>query len=129
MCESEWDLFTLLGTPPPALELDGPAAADAPLAPFGRPTAAELVEAVREYLDGVMERSEAGARFETRVARNALGIAERELVLGPALAAAHTARLAGLGFADDAALGGGVALGRARRGVGVGGAGARRVGP
>ncbi len=102
VCESEWDLFTLLGTPPPAAA--GPAAADAPTAPFGRPTVAELVEAVREYLDGVMERSEDGARFETRVARNALVIAERELALGPALAAAHGARLAGLGFDDDAAL-------------------------
>ena len=38
------------------------------------------------------------------MARNALGIAERELRLGPALAAAHAARLAGLGLADDAAL-------------------------
>ena len=59
---------------------------------------------MREYLDGVMEGSEGGARFEARVARNALGIAERELRLGPALAAAHAARVAGLGFADDAAL-------------------------
>ena len=38
------------------------------------------------------------------MARNALGIAERELRLGPALAAAHAERLAALGFADDAAL-------------------------
>ena len=102
VCESEWDLFGLLGTPPPATA--GPAAADGPSPPFGRPTAAELVEAVREYLDGVMARSEGGAGFEARVARNALGIVERELRLGPALAAAHAARLAGLGFADDAAL-------------------------
>ena len=102
VCESEWDLFGLLGTPPPGDA--GPAAADAPTAPFGRPTATELVEAVREYLDGVMERSEGGAGFEARVARNALGIAERELRLGPALAAAHAARVAALGFADDAAL-------------------------
>jgi aminoglycoside phosphotransferase (APT) family kinase protein len=102
VCESEWDLFTLLGTPPPVAA--GPAAADAPSPPFGRPTAAELVEAVREYLEAAMERSEGGARFEARVARNALGIAERELRLGPALAAAHADRLAGLGFADDAAL-------------------------
>jgi aminoglycoside phosphotransferase (APT) family kinase protein len=102
VCESEWDLFVLLGTPPPALA--GPAAADGPTPPFGRPTAAELVEAVGEYLHSVMERSEDGARFEARVARNALGIAERELRLGPALGAAHAARRAGLGFADDAAL-------------------------
>jgi len=102
VCESEWDLFGLLGTPPPAPA--APLAADGPTAPFGRPTAAELVEAVGEYLDGVRERSEGGARFEARVARNALGIAERELRLGPAFAAAHAARLAGLGLADDAAL-------------------------
>ena len=102
VCESEWDLFVLLGTPPPPIA--GPAAADGPRPPFGRPTAAELVEAVREYLDGVVTRSDGGAGFEARVARNALGIAERELRLGPALAAAHAARLAGLGFADDTAL-------------------------
>jgi hypothetical protein len=102
VCESEWDLFSLLGTPPPAAARR--AAADAAPAPFGRPTVTELVEAVREYLDGVMARSEGGAGFEARVARNALGIAERELRFGPALAAAHAARLAGLGFSDDAAL-------------------------
>jgi aminoglycoside phosphotransferase (APT) family kinase protein len=97
VCENEWDLFGLLGTPPPATA--GPLAADGPTAPFGRPTAAELVE-------DVMERGEGGARFQARVARNALGIAERELRLGPAIATAHATRLAGLGFADDAALAG-----------------------
>jgi len=103
VCESEWDLFALLGVTPPA---DGrePVAAAGPTSPFGRPTAAELVEAVREYLDGVMEGGEGAARFEARVARNALGVVERELRLGPSLAAAHAARLAALGFADDAAL-------------------------
>jgi aminoglycoside phosphotransferase (APT) family kinase protein len=102
VCESEWDLFTLLGTSPPATA--GPVPADGPLPPFGRPTAAELVEAVREYLDARMERDTDGSRFETRVARNALAIAERELLLGPAFAAAHAERLAELGFSDDAAL-------------------------
>jgi aminoglycoside phosphotransferase (APT) family kinase protein len=102
VCESEWDLFTLLGTPPPASSPPDPAGGPTP--PFGRPTAAELVEAVREYLEGLMERAADGARFEARVARNALGIAERELRLGPALTAAHSARLADLGFPDDAAL-------------------------
>jgi aminoglycoside phosphotransferase (APT) family kinase protein len=102
VCESEWDLFGLLGTSPNATT--GPLAADGPTAPFGRPTAAELVEAVGEYLNDMMERSEGGARFEARVARNALAIVERELRLGSALADAHAARLAGLGFTDDAAL-------------------------
>ena len=82
VCESEWDLFTLLGVTPgdPAPEA---VAKGNPVAPFGRPTAAELVEAVREYLEAsVMERSEGGARFEARVARNALAVVERELLWG-----------------------------------------------
>jgi aminoglycoside phosphotransferase (APT) family kinase protein len=102
VCESEWDLFGLLGTSPNATT--GPLSADGPTALFGLPTAAELVEAVGEYLNDMMERSEGGARFEARVARNALAIVERELRLGSALADAHAARLAGLGFTDDAAL-------------------------
>ncbi len=103
VCESEWDLFVLLGVPPPA-DAPEPVAAAGPLPPFGRPTAAELVDAVREYLEGLMERGEGVAGFEARVARNALGVVERELRLGPSIAAAHAARLAGLGYADDAAL-------------------------
>jgi aminoglycoside phosphotransferase (APT) family kinase protein len=104
VCESEWDLFTLLGSAPrdPAPE---PVAKGNPVAPFGRPTAAELVEAVREYLESnVMEHSEGGVRFEARVARNALAIVERELVYGRDVAAAHAYRLRDLGIADDAAL-------------------------
>jgi aminoglycoside phosphotransferase (APT) family kinase protein len=104
VCESEWDLFTLLGVAPGAAVPASVVAAD-PVTSFGRPTAAELVEAVREYLEsGVMERSEGGARFEARVARNALAIVERELRLGRDVVAAHTARLRDLGLADDAAL-------------------------
>ncbi len=49
VCESEWDLMVLLGvTPPPP---SGPVAAAGAASPFGRPTAAELAEAVREHLD------------------------------------------------------------------------------
>ena len=70
VCESEWDLFVLLGTTPPVGA--GPLAADGPAAPFGRPTAAELVEAVAEYLDDVMERSE-----NRRTLRGARGAATR----------------------------------------------------
>ncbi|HEU0318832.1 MAG TPA: phosphotransferase family protein, partial [Solirubrobacteraceae bacterium] len=69
VCESEWDLCGLLGATP-----SGPPPAAVPTStavepPFGRPTAAELVEAVREYLEsGVMARSDGGVRFEARVA-------------------------------------------------------------
>jgi len=104
VCESEWDLFTLLGVAP-GDSAPEPVGKGSPVAPFGRPTAAELVEAVREYLEGnVMERSEGGARFEARVARNALAVVERELLLGHEIATAHAYRLRDLGITDDAAL-------------------------
>ncbi len=71
----------------------------------GRPTAAELVEAVREFLErDVMPGTEGRLSFHARVATNALGMVERELAMGGSLAAAHADRLAGLGFADDAEL-------------------------
>jgi hypothetical protein len=73
--------------------------------PHDRPSAAELVAAVREFLEAdVLEATEGRVRFHARVAINVLGIVERELALGPAQAAAHAERLARLGFADDAAL-------------------------
>jgi aminoglycoside phosphotransferase (APT) family kinase protein len=110
VCESEWDLCTLLGLAPD----DAPRVADDRVgvpdgtpppevrAPFGRPTAAELVEAVREYVEAdVMEGSDRGARFKGRVARNALLTVERELRFGPTMARAHADRLAALGFDDD----------------------------
>lgn len=68
----------------------------------GPPTAAELVEAVGEFLEREVLPATAGAlRFHVRVARNVLGVVERELALGAAQEAAHSARLAGLGVADD----------------------------
>jgi aminoglycoside phosphotransferase (APT) family kinase protein len=107
VCESEWDLFSLLGVPPvaPAPDPEPAAAAHPSRAPFGRPTAAELVEAVREYLEaGAMEQGDGGTRFEARVARNALGVVERELQLGDVIAAAHAERVRDLGAVDDASL-------------------------
>ena len=64
-----------------------------------RPTAAELLEAVREFVErDVMERDELPARvaFHARVAVNVLGIVERELTLGPELDATERERLAAL---------------------------------
>lgn len=47
------------------------------------PTAAELVEAVREFLDrDVFPNLEGRPKFHTRVAMNVLAIVERELTLG-----------------------------------------------
>jgi hypothetical protein len=47
---------------------------------FDRPDPAELVEAVREFLErDVMAATEGRVQFHTRVAINALGMVEREL--------------------------------------------------
>ena len=74
-------------------------------APHDVPTAAQLVEAVREFLEGdVAAATEGRVRFHARVAANVCAIVERELALGPAQAAAAAERLAALGVADDAAL-------------------------
>ncbi|AXN43337.1 hypothetical protein DSM43518_00665 [Mycobacterium marinum] len=70
---------------------------------YGRPTAAELVAAVAEFLEGdVRAATDGQVNFHARVAANALRIVEREL-LGPGDAEVRTA-LGELGFADEAAL-------------------------
>jgi aminoglycoside phosphotransferase (APT) family kinase protein len=104
VCESEWDLFVLLGVAPTDEAPNHDKSTAAP-SPFGRPTAFDLVEAVREYLErSVMEKSTGGAQFEARIARNALGAVERELQIGPSIANDHAQRLTTLGCADDSAL-------------------------
>lgn len=66
------------------------------------PSAAQLVEAVREWLERDVLTSTTGrVQFHTRVAMNVLAMVERELALGPDQRAAHAARLADLGVADD----------------------------
>jgi hypothetical protein len=62
-----------------------------------RPTSAELIQAVREFLEhDVMAATEGRVQFHTRVAANALGMIERELTDGPAYADAERARAAAL---------------------------------
>ncbi|MFI6503122.1 DUF6285 domain-containing protein [Nonomuraea typhae] len=74
-------------------------------APHDVPDAAALVAAVRDFLEtDVLPAAEGRVRFHTRVAINVLGMVEREIELGPAQAAAHAVRLAGLGVGDDAEL-------------------------
>jgi aminoglycoside phosphotransferase (APT) family kinase protein len=87
VCEQEWDLLVLLDP-----EAADRAARSRPLltgdarpkpAPYGRPTASELLEAVREYLLGsVMPGTSGQLAFHARVAANALAIVARELELG-----------------------------------------------
>jgi hypothetical protein len=88
VCEQEWDLLLLLDA-----ESAKRAARNRPrpagtgrtaAAPYGRPTATELLEAVREFLTGsVMPATSGQMAFHARVAANALGIVARELELGP----------------------------------------------
>ena len=78
----------------------GGGAAASPL--HDAPTAAQLVEAVREFLEGdVMAATEGRVRFHARVAGRVLAQVERELAEGDGPARAHAARLAALGYATD----------------------------
>jgi aminoglycoside phosphotransferase (APT) family kinase protein len=103
-CENEHDVLALLspdGDPPPAT----PGAGSGGTMPHDRPTAAELAEAVREWLEGdVAAGTEGRLRFHARVAANVLAMLEWELRLGAVHDDAHRARLTRLGFGDDAAL-------------------------
>ena len=73
--------------------------------PHDAPSAAQLVEAVREWLErDVLAATDGRLRFHTRVAINMLSMVEREMELGSAMAAAHRRRLDRLGVADDAEL-------------------------
>lgn len=72
---------------------------------YGRPTLAELVEAVREFLEGeVMAATQGNVQFHARVAVNVLKTVERELEQSPEEQPRHERRLADLGVADDAEL-------------------------
>ena len=126
VCESEWDLLLLLGARRRRAAGCGHGD-DAALtvAPFGRPTAAELVEAVREQLEATrwshrraspLRRPRRAQRAAGRRARAALGTDDRRV---------PRRRLACLGYAEDAALASSIRsgahdhdprdLGRARR--------------
>jgi aminoglycoside phosphotransferase (APT) family kinase protein len=120
VCESEWDLLALMGVALPPVTAPAPVSTEAeggwpsrtsPL--FGRPSMSELVEAVGEYIETkVMTSAEGAARFEARVARNALAIVGRELDVGPAALAGHAERLRTLGAPDDATVAAAIRAGR-----------------
>jgi hypothetical protein len=77
---------------------------------YGRPTAAELVAAVAEFLDTDVRAATSGqVDFHARVAANALRIVERELL--DEGEAECRAALAGLGFADEKGLAGAIRAG------------------
>jgi hypothetical protein len=71
-------------------------------APHDRPTAVELVEAVREFLErDVVPATEGRVQFHTRVSVRALAMVERELAAGDRLTAEHQLRLECLGVESD----------------------------
>ncbi|HET7012798.1 MAG TPA: phosphotransferase [Streptosporangiaceae bacterium] len=96
VAEQEWDLLTLL-RPDEAAEAAArrpqPSADPKPVpAPQGRPTASELLDAVRGFLtDQVMPATGGQLGFHARVAANVLAIVARELDLDPPPAGASLA--------------------------------------
>ena len=110
VCENEYDLLALthphLGDGGPGESADaGEDRVARGTGLHGRPTAVELVEAVREYLRAdVIQATDGRVQFHARVAANALAVVERELEQGPAAESAHAEQLADLGFTDEADL-------------------------
>ena len=126
VCETEWDLLNLIERIPPgddAGRIPAPPGDDAgraaarggagqfaggggqldPTGFYGRPSAAELVAAVAEFLErDVREFTVGQVNFHGRVAANVLRIVERELLGDAATEVADV--LAKLGFADEAQL-------------------------
>lgn len=83
VCETEYDLLPLIGVAAPSATVDAAPPSTAPSV-HGRPTAAELVEAVRTHLaEVVAPQLEGAAAFQLKVAGNALAIVERELLATP----------------------------------------------
>jgi aminoglycoside phosphotransferase (APT) family kinase protein len=106
VCENEYDLLCRIGGRGDAT---GPEPAATPAiepALHDAPSAAQLVEAVREFLeDDVMAATEGRVQFHARVAGRVLAIVERELGDDARTERlAHSARLRDLGVVDDAEL-------------------------
>jgi hypothetical protein len=81
--------------------------------PHDVPSAAELVEAVREFLEkDVMAATEGRVNFHARVAVNVLNMVQRELEQGVEQARAHADRLASLGVDSEQELSEAIASGR-----------------
>ena len=82
VCETEYDLLDLIGITEPKTSAPEPSPDRG--AAHGRPTAAELVEAVREHLgDVVAPELDGAAAFQLKVAGNALAIVARQLEAQP----------------------------------------------
>ncbi|MEY3266844.1 MAG: hypothetical protein RJA15_1290 [Actinomycetota bacterium] len=74
-------------------------------APHDRPTAVELLEALREWLErDLLPSVEGRLQFHTRVAINMVEIVAREIELGASQESSHADVLQALGASDDAEL-------------------------
>ena len=102
-CEQEFDVLLALGLDEPDAAPPPEPAGDRP-GLFGRPTAVDLLDAVAHYLAADVRPTGDRVGFHARVAGNVLATVRRELLLGPAAAERHRARLAELGCEDDAAM-------------------------
>jgi hypothetical protein len=73
--------------------------------PHDAPSAVELLEAVREFLESeVLTATEGRLRFHVRVAANVVTMVSRELELSSAQGSAHAGRLESLGVSSEAQL-------------------------
>lgn len=113
VCENEFDLLDPRGLDLFGLSATGVALNDLPVPSANElddglhdvPTAAELVEAVREWIErDVLPSTEGRLRFHSRVAVNVLSMVEREMSVGAAQELAHGTRLAALGVDSEADL-------------------------
>lgn len=112
VCETEWDLLGLLAPEAAAsasarreeaasAEASPPGSATPVPGLHGRPTSLELVEAVREFLEGQVATALRSASYHARVAANALGIVERELARGAGPLERRALALASLGLSSE----------------------------
>jgi len=121
VAETEEDVLALIDGPPDATTSaaggeggsgsGSGTVSEASTGPHVRPTTAELLEAVSEYLGTVRDEVPGRLGYHARVAGNVVNLVGRELDLGPAVATAHRARLDALGVADDGALAAGLRSG------------------
>lgn len=74
-------------------------------APHDRPTAKELLESVREWIErDLMPAVDGRLLFHSRVAMNVLDIVAREIELGPEQQERHAVMLSSFGVSSDAEL-------------------------
>ena len=106
-CENEWDVLGLLGSELPGSGVAHSAHGGELLVPeagglHGRPTAAELVEAVREFIErDIRDGLDGRVSYQARIAANALRMVERELASGDRSATDHDRMLSEFGVVDD----------------------------